>query len=196
MSVVNKHRIGIILLLLISINTSCNDKNLNMRFCEKEEYRAGEVYAESNLRSFDGFALYSLDEDSNEVSVEMGQLWDAYCGWNEFLDLWNLNVLKLNDTIYLNHVSENGYTAEFPTANYSVYDHDSPLFRYKLLTDDSVSDWVYLESYNSESELITGSFQASLKLTSSIDTSVNNSYPPRMIFFKNGSFEAHAWPTY
>lgn len=199
MSGITKYTFGLILFVIVSFNTGCNDKNLtsgNMRFCEDEKYRGGEVNAESNLRSYDGYALYSLNEDSNEVSLNMGQLWDSYCGWNEFLELFKLNILKLNDTIYLNHVSENGITSEHPTANYTVYDYDSPAFSYTLLTDDSISDWVYLESYNPESELITGSFQASLKLISAIDTTANNSYPPHIIYFKNGSFEAHPWPTY
>lgn len=199
MNIISKYTFGLILFVIVSFNTGCNDKNLtsgNMRFCEDEKYRAGEVNAESNLRSYDGYALYSYNEDSSQVRLDMGKLWDPYCGLDEWLIFLKINLLNLNDTIYLNHVSENGITSEYPTANYRLYDHDSPEYTYTLFTEDSVSDWIYIDAYKPESKMITGSFQVSIKLISAIDTTTNNSYPPHIIYFKNGSFEAHAWPTY
>ena len=158
---------GILMVVIMSCNKEghphdCNGSSAGL-------YKHGFAYAQGSYQDFGDYATLVRERvadtitglwkhDEIEKSIFLTSI-NNHCTEKIIIGIKNLDI-RSSDTIHLKY-SFWGLSREFETSNLHILDGDAGIETYHLLEGEGVSNWVLIESINSDTTEIAGKFQLS-----------------------------------
>ena len=191
----------IYLLLISVVLLSCHKKD---QYEKCEEFKATTrqySYAISNYQDFEGYGRFfkKVERDSVSGQSVVLPLKDGF--WIGLNELNNLcipnnridfkNILpKINDTINLYKIHNWGnLSSDTAYAVYRISDYDAGIDDYIIIPQEKFRSWVVLQSINSDTTLVSGTFQMGMSRLRP-DRHKDDPLRPDTLYFVHGVFKA------
>ena len=194
----------LIILVLPVILFACHKKDQYEKCAEFKATTQQYSYAISNYQDFEGYANFYKNVEWDSVSVQYVDLplkdgfWirlkelNSLCIPNNTIGFYNI-LPKVNDTIFLHKIHYGSGLGHFPLdtsyADYSIADYDAGIDDYIIIPQEKFRSWLVLQSINSDTTLISGTFQMGMSRLHP-DRHKDDPLRPDTLYFVHGYFRA------